>query len=280
MAELFGREVSITVDNFRFKELDASFRIARSNQPEPNTCELTIFNLNPDHRAQLEAISPEGSKAAEKGIPCEIVAGYKGNTSRIWLGDLRTVETVFEGSDAYTQLTSGDGEKAWKHARNHVSFGPKTPVAAALRSIARALGVGEGNLSKVIAQLKVGGSAIWPTGKVLSGPASRQLASIAESADLEVSIQDGALQFLDRGEALKGTAILLEQGTGLIGSPSVDNEGIVSFSMQMIPDLKIGRQVRLNSRRVKGQYRVVQGEWIGDTSAGGAWQIDCRGEPL
>ena len=229
----------------------------------------------------MEAITPEGTEAATRGVPCEIVAGYKDNTSRIWLGDLRTVETTMDGNgDTVTHLTSGDGEKAWKHARHNVSYGPKTPVDTALRSIARALGVGEGNLSKVVARLKVGGSAIWETGKVFSGPASRQLASLADSADLEVSIQDGALQFLDRGKALEGTALLVESGTGLIGSPSVDNEGIVSFSLQMIPDVKIGRKVQLNARRVKGLYRVIEGDWIGDTSSGGVWQVDCRGEPL
>lgn len=280
MPELFGREASVTVDNLRFTDLDVAFAIKRTNQPEPNSCELTLWNLTEDHQAQLEAITPEGTDAAARGVHCEVVAGYKDNTSRIWLGDLRTIETVFEGPDVITHLTSGDGEKAWKHARHNVSYGPKTPVDAALRSIARAMGVGEGNLSKVVSRIKVGGSAIWQTGKVFSGPASRQIASMAESADLEVSIQDGALQFLDKGQALEGTAILVEAGTGLIGSPSVDNEGIVSFSMQIIPDLKIGRKVQINARRVKGLYRIVEGDWVGDTSSGGVWQVNCRGEPL
>lgn len=279
MARLFGREVSITVDTIRFTELDAAFRITKTAKPEPNTCELTIWNLTREHQAQLEAIAPKGSAPATKGVACEITAGYKGATSLIWRGDLRTVQTVTDGPDAITSLSSGDGEKAWKHARLHVSYGPKTPIDTALRAIARALGVGEGNLSKVVSRLKVGGSAIWPTGKVISGAASRDLIELARSADLEVSIQDGALQFVDRGAALQETALRISPETGLIGSPTVDNEGIMSCRILMDTALRVAGPIVLDADRLKGNYRVIQADWIGDTSADD-WFIDILGEPL
>lgn len=279
MTELFGRKVSVTVGTTRFSDLDAAFHVHKSTKPEPNTCELTIWNLNEDHQSELEAIAPKGSAPATQGIPCEIDAGYEGGTSLLWRGDLRTVETSDEGPDQVTYLTSGDGEKAWKHARNHVSYGPKTPLDTTLRAIARALEVGEGNLSKVVARLKVGGSAIWPTGKVLTGSASRQLVSIARSADLEVSIQDGALQFVDRGQALQGQAIRLNADTGLIGSPTVDNEGIVTFRTLLIPDMRCAGAVVLEAKRVKGNYRVIEIDTTGDTN-GGDWIHGCKGEPL
>jgi len=279
MSRLFQRDVSVTVGTLKFSDLDASFSITKTAKPEPNTCEVTIWNLTRDHQAQLESIAPKGSAPATQGIACRIDAGYKDNVSTIWSGDLRTVETMGDGPNAVTHLTSGDGEKAWKHARLHVAYGPKTPVETSLRAIARALGVGEGNLSKVVARLRVGGSAIWPTGKVISGSASRELVDMARSADLEVSIQDGALQFVDRGQALTGTALKLSPETGLIGSPTVDNEGIMSCRILMIPDLRVAGTIVLDADRVKGNYRVIQADWSGET-AGTNWYIDILGAPL
>lgn len=279
MTELFGRKVAITVNTTRYTDLDVAFTIKKTLKPEPNTCEVTMWGLSRDRQAELEAIVPRGTKQAARGIPCEIEAGYEGGMSLLWRGDLRTVETVNEGPEVITYLTSGDGEKSWKHARLHVSYGPQTPVETSLRAIARSLGVDEGNLSKVVSRLKVGGSAIWPTGKVLTGAVSRQLVSIARSAELEVSIQDGALQFLDRGKALSGTALKLTPDTGLIGSPSIDNEGIVTFTTLMIPDLRCGASVVIDAKRVKGNFRIREIEWSGDTSSSD-WYAECKGEPL
>lgn len=277
---LFDRKCALTVNRSRYTDLDFAFTIKKTLKPEPNTCEVTVFNLNRERQAELEAIAPKGTKQATVGIPCEIEAGYEAGTSLLWRGDLRTVETTDdEAGNTLTYLTSGDGEKSWKHARLHVSYGPQTSIDTSLRAIARSLGVDEGNLSKVVSRLKVAGSAIWPTGKVFTGAVSRQLMSIARSADLEVSIQDGALQFLDRGKALAGQALKLASNTGLIGSPSVDNEGIVSFRTLLIPDLRCGGAVVLDAKRVKGNYRIIEIEASGDTSSTD-WYADCKGQPL
>ena len=255
MTQLFGREARVTVGTTLLTSLDFAFKITKTLKPTPNSCELDIFNLHPDPISELEALAPKTGKAAITGIPCKIEAGYKDAVSQLWLGDLRTVSTVFEGPDSVTHLESGDGEKAWQNARIHVAYGPKTDIHTALRAIARALGVGEGNLSKVVSQLKMAGSAVFPAGKMVSGAARDHLVNFARSADLEVSIQDGALQFLDRGKALAEQALRLAPETGMIGSPMVDNEGILSVKTLMIPDLKPGRLLVVEGKRVKGNFR-------------------------
>jgi hypothetical protein len=274
---LFDRRATVTVDTIRFTALDFSFRIEKSLKPEPNTCELEIFNLSEEHASRLELLAPKTGKRAIQGIPCKIEAGYKDSVSQLWLGDLRTVETVVDGPDTVTRLSSGDGEKAWQNARLHVSYGPKTPIETALRAVARALGVGEGNLGKVVSKLKIAGSAIFPMGAVISGSASRELVEIARSADLEVSIQDGALQFLDRGRALAGQAIRLAPETGMIGSPTVDNEGVLTVESLIIPDLKPGALIVVEGKRVKGNFRATKCTWSGDT-AGADWTITTEAE--
>lgn len=271
----FDRRVSVTVDTIRFEALDCVFRVRKSLKPEPNTCELTIYNLNEDHRNQLEAIVPRGRVPATKGIACLIEAGYKDGVSLVWNGDLRTAETLFEGPDVLTVLSSGDGEKAWRHAREHVAFGPKTPVVTALRAMARALGVGEGNLSQVVAKLQLSGSAIYPTGKVISGSVSRELLNLARSADLEVSVQDGALFFLDRGQMALSTPVLISERTGMVGQPTIDSDGVLHVRTKLNPEVRVGHPIVLESRRLNGLYRVEVAETICDTS-GNDWYIDLE----
>src|SRR5690606_17307106 len=239
----WDRRISVTVDTIRFDALDCFFRVRKSLKPEPNTCELTVYNLNEDHRNQLEGLVPKGNAPATQGISCSIEAGYKDGVSLIWNGDLRTAETIFEGPDVLTVLSSGDGEKAWKHAREHVAFGPKTPVVTALRAMARALGVGEGNLSQVAARMRVAGSAIFPTGKVSTGAVSRECVNLARSAGLEVSIQDGALLFLDRGESAMSTPVLLSEEAGMVGQPTIDNEGVLRIRTKLNPEIRCGYPV-------------------------------------
>lgn len=276
MTRLFERRVIVTVDTIQFENLDCSFRVKKTLKPQPNTCELTIYNLSEEHIAQLENLRPK-EKQATKGIGCRIEAGYKDATSQIWLGDLRTVLTTREGSDWVTRLESGDGEKAWKNARLHVSYGPGTALETALRAMVRELRLGEGNLSKIVSKLKQNGSAFFPAGKTFSGAVSRQLTAFARSADLEVSIQDGALQFLDRGKALATQAVRLAPETGLIGSPTVDNEGVLEAKCLMIPEMRCGGLVTIDARRVKGTYRIEEAEWAGDTDAD-EWSIVVRGK--
>ncbi len=270
--KLFGRRWSITIDKLQITELDMNFHVKKSIKPEPNTCDLTVFNLNPKQRATLEEIRPK--KKDLVGIPVKIEAGYEEAQSLIWLGDLRTVETTLDGSEWVTDLSSGDGEKAKKKARVAQSFGPGTSPDTVLRALAHAMGIGVGNL-EFFAQKQLFDSLarqIASQGIVLSGSAAAHLTRWAESSDLEWSIQDGAIQFTDRGKPLPGQVVLLNAGSGLIGTPSVDNEGLLTVKMLMIPDVIPGSLLVLDSERIKGNYRIQKADYEGDTT-GTPWYI-------
>ena len=281
MSRRFGRVWRVAVDTIETTELDIEFNVKKTLKTEPNTCELTIYNLNPEHRAQLAELASSKTKsknkAATKGVPCRIEAGYEDTGPElIWLGDLRTCESVYQGEDWVTTLTSGDGEKAWQNAKLHVAFGAKTDVATALRAMARALGVDEGNLGKVVSRLKMAGSAAFPSGKYIAGSVQGAILNFARSADLDLSIQNGALQILDRGKALDEEAVYLSRETGLLESPTVDNDGIVTVVMQLTSGVRPGRLMKIEAEHVKGTYKAAETEHNG-ASRGGPWQITAKG---
>lgn len=273
---LFDRRWKVTIDTIQFSDLDCSFKVEKTLKPAPNNCELTVYNLTAEHRAQLAQLSAT-SKNATAGIACKIEAGYAGATSLIWLGDLRTAQTSREGSDWVTKVSSGDGEKGAAHARIQISYGPKTAIDVALRAMAKAMGVGEGNLAKVVSKLKIAGAAVFPTGITISGPVYRQLQNFAQSADLTLSIQDGALQFQDIGKALAGSAIKLNSGTGLLDGPTVDNEGVLTAKTRMIAGMRVGCVVVLDALEVKGNYLVEKLTCDGQTD-GDDWGWTVAGK--
>jgi hypothetical protein len=143
-----------------------------------------------------------------------------------------------------------------------------TPVATVLQALVAKLGIGAGNVATVIGSLEVDGvGMLYPNGIVLSGSVAQELTDFCRSAGLEWSIQDGVLQILDRGQASRGQAIRLSSDTGMVGSPSVDVDGILSVKTLLIPDVRVGSILVVDSARIKGTYRLEKATWSCDTSS-------------
>lgn len=281
MTTLFKRSARIVVDTIELAtdspggSLDVAFSVEKSLKPEPNTAEIQIWNLNADHRSQLE------NPAAKDGtVPVSIEAGYEEQTAQLYLGRLRSAITTREGPDLVTTLQSGDGEKETKTKRVNVSIAPGTSNDAVLKQVIKALGVGEGNTAEAVAGLSFASiGQLWPSGTVLSGSAARHMAQLTESFGLEWSIQDGAIQLLDQGKALAQLDVAITPNTGLVGSPSVDIDGVLSCQTLLIPEIFPGRTITLESERLSGRYRVEKCNYSGNT-AGGDWYIDIEAKAI
>lgn len=269
MTELFRRTYAVQVGTLRITDLDVAFSVTRSLKREPNTAELSIFNLNETHRQQIRE---------ERVLPVQIEAGYGGNNALIFLGDLRDAHTERDGPDLVTMLSSSDGGRRTRGGRVNRSYGPNTSLRTVILGAAEALGVGLGNVEEAAARADLEGAGrLFSEGVVLSGNAAAELDGIMESSGLEYSIQNGQLQVLDRNQFLRGTAVRLTSDTGLIGSPSEASDGVVTAQCLMIPDVFPGRRVQFDSREVSGFFRVEVASYAGD-SAGEDWgiEIECK----
>lgn len=274
MTLLFKRAARIVIDVIELvvdpadpgSSLDVAFSIERSLQPEPNTAEIQVWNLNPDHRSQLEELDR---------VAVTVEAGYEEQTALLFSGTVRTVFTTREGPDLITTLQSGDGEKEYQQSRVNLSIAAGTPNNSVLQQVTKALGVNEGNLSSAVLPT----APLFPQGGVLSGSASQIMTRITQSLGFEWSIQEGALQLLLANAPLAATATLLKSDTGLVGSPSVDSEGILTAQSLLIPEIFPGRLIVLESERLSGNYRVEKCNYSGDT-AGSDWYIDLEAKKL
>lgn len=272
---LYGRAYRITVGTLEIDSskalvpLSVQFSVKKNLKPEPNKAEISIVNLKEDHRTQIDQAG---------SVPVKIEAGYKGHMSMLFLGDLRTSISVRNGPDFITSVASGDGEKAIRTARVNKSIKKGTPIDDVLKTAARAIGVSDGNLNQAVAQLKFSTvGSLFAEGTVLSGNAAREMTALCRSVGMSWSVQNGKLQLLPIGQALKAEAIKCSATTGMIGSPSVDNKNVLSVRMLMAPDIEPGRLLVLDSLYLKGNYRIEETTHAGDYR-GNDWYVDIKGQ--
>lgn len=277
MGRLFDRVSRLTVSTMDLTDFRYKFHIEKTIKPEPNHTRIEVYNLSVEHRQMLEQLAPgkkvKGKRSRKTSpnlhgvIPVQLEAGYKDDGPQIvFLGDLVTVDSERDGPDWITTITSGDGARAYRTARIDQSFKAGTPVATAVRSIAKALGLGDGNLNDVVGGLALNGNAsVFKAGMVMSGSAARVMTNICRSVGIDWSCQDGALTLVNKEQALAGKAIKLTQNTGMIGSPNVDGDGILKVKTLMIPNMRIGRLIVLDSLLIDGNFRVEKIVTDGDT---------------
>jgi hypothetical protein len=283
MSRLYKRAYRVTVDTIEITNigakskkvgpgLDVKFSVDKTNKPEPNTANLTIYNLNPDHRAQL----------SEKEKPVvQIEAGYEEKSALIFKGELRSLRSFREGPDWLTELSTGDGEHKIRNARINKSYVAGTKLDTIIRDLADSLGVGKGNtdVGAALARWAGQGTEVLK-GLVLSGSVKQELDGICRATGLEWSVQDGELQFLETTKPRQGVSVVLTPDTGLIGSPTIGSDGVVSMTSLMNADIVPGGLVTLETAQLpRANYKVARANYVGDTS-GSDWLVDIEGKQL
>lgn len=288
MTQLFDRDIEVNIGGLLLASHDTSgadqavlrivFDIVKTGTSKPpNKARLEIYNLSEDSRSKIQE---------QKRLPVSIKAGYRGNIAQLFIGDMRfgnssKVGSSKEGADWVTTIEAGDGAKEFKSKRISQSLAPGTKVTDALKKAAEALGVGTGNLDKVIAAgSKRAGLSEYTNGTVLSGKASDSVDNIVKSMGLEWSIQDGQLQILEPKQTTQDTAVVLESGTGLVGSPAAGDKGIVKATSLLQPDIFPGRKIQLKSFAFEGTFfKATKVRHTGDTW-GTKWFTEMELKPL
>ena len=278
-SELFDRRVRVVIHRLEVTDLRVAFHASRSLRKNPNTCEVRIWNLNGDHRRQLQeqrsipmrleagyAAPPQAALGAAAAAALDAIGVGGGETGSqlpvLFDGDLRRAFTSREGGDLVTTINSGDGEKKGQEQRVRTSYRPGLRWRKLLTDLAKSAGVGLGNALSAIGSLS---SLQITTGTALSGSSMDQLDNMLQAQGFEVSVQNGELQVLGGGAALAGTAVELSESSGLVDTPEPGSDGKIKVRALLQPGLEPGRLVKLVSENVNGSFRVERWDAIGDT---------------
>lgn len=266
--QLFRRFVQLSVDTIAVNPaLRIQFKIQKSYKPDANTAEISIFNLSPEHRAQLSKV---------KSPIVKLAAGYRSASdglTQLFYGQAIHVRHEVKGADVITTVSTTDGGAQKQTARINLSFGPGTKTGTVLQQIGKALGLNLGNLPQVAKEINLTAKAdIYSEGALISGSAATELGHICRSCGYEWSIQDETLQLRKVGQAAEKFAIALNPGTGLIDSPSISSKGVCSgtallFKAGAALDLVPGRLINVSSAFVNGQFILAKLTCTGDNYA-------------
>lgn len=273
---LFRRTASVRIGDLSLPNgFRMEFKVKKTLKGHPNTLDLTISNLSAQTRAAMQT----------KGAKVMLLAGYEENPDQLLFnGDARSIDHVRRGPTWLTRVQCGDGEAAMQSRTVSLSFGPGAKVGDVLLRLAQDAGLDLGNVSSRLKAGDVKGAATqFLNGFAASGRAFPELQNVARAAGLDVSVQDGALQALGRGESTKEEAVLLSAETGLVDSPEhgtperSGEQAVLKVKSLLQPGIRPGRRIQLDAQFIKGSFVTETVTHSGDTH-GAAWysEVECR----
>jgi hypothetical protein len=252
-------------------DLRVAFAIEKHLGSEPNTCTVTIYNLNEDSRAGLQ----------RKPVHVRLDAGYDGDLQRLFAGDVVWAQSSHEGADWITKIQVGDGARSHAYANVSRTFKAGVDKRTVVKELAETMGL------KMPSSLDDARELVdqFATGITLDGPSQAQMSKVLKSAGMSWSVQDGRLQVLRDGETRADQAILVNQSTGLVGVPDFGaptekgKKPVLTFKMLLYPGLTPGGKVKVQTRSINGVFRCERVAHTGDTH-GSDWYSEVEATPV
>ncbi len=258
-------------NGLEIRDLDVSFSISKSISKDPNTAEITIFNLSETSRSVINKTRP---------LTVKIAAGHDNVARHLATGNVKFADSNLKDVSTETKLELADGGRAFSYAQVNKSYKSGTPLRTIVKDAATSMGL------QLPAELK-NASALdgrIPRGATLDGLARDELTRILAPLGYGWSIQNGQLQVLGDSQVRNDTAREVSERTGLIESPGFghpDKKGKrkLSFSCLLYPELIPGGKITLTSKYISGQFKLLKVDHKGDTR-GDEWTTECEAVPL
>ena len=263
MDRLWQRHIAVTIgtkgggEAVKFDGLRIIFQVEKTSESTANTAKISVYNLSGKGRALAEK---------EKAIVI-LEVGYGNSIEQLFYGDVTRAYISRQGADWVTTMECGDGSEALRSAHIDKSYAPGTDLKQVIKDVAQGF-VDQG---KVVMGSLLGIESEKAQGGVsLSGRNKTILDELTAKQGLEWSVQDNVLQILPKDQDNGLQAVLLTPETGLVGSPvkrEVEGGLGVEFKALIQPRLVPGRLVRIESREIDGDYKLVEVQFAGDTHA-------------
>ncbi len=203
---LFNREYRLLIgtpgrDGIEINDLRIVFSANASLSKSSNEATIRVYNL-----------ASSTSDTFEIGQVVQLQAGYTGQIAPIVTGDLIRIEEFLEGVDRVCELTVNDSLIALRDSKTSQSFAPGTKGSTVLAAVAA-------NFGLPVRQNITNGDTQLPAGYAFTGRTRNALTEICEFLGLEWSAQQVEIQIINKGSSFDKSAVVLEAGSGLIGTP-------------------------------------------------------------
>jgi hypothetical protein len=288
----FGRAARLTVQNAgavasgdgfqlesQFEGLRVQFKVEKSPTLNPNTADISIYNLADSSRRRLKNV--DALVTLEAGRPNDVGVIFKGNA--------RTIDHVRHGPDWVTHIQCGDGEAAYRFSQANQSFKIGTSFADVATYLAKQLqGIDVSAFLSLLSDVSSGPSPFsqMVSGVAVFGNAGEELERMMATYGYQLSIQDHELVALKMA-GTSSVVVILSPRTGLIGSPehgTAERSGlppILKAKCLLQSRIRPGDRVRFEGvadDRIAGDYRAIKVTHQGDTHAQD-WYSDLELRP-
>lgn len=267
----------LTMGTTQVQRLRIQFKIERTDEPSPDTAEISVWNLAETTREAL---------TASRAVPLRLEAGY-GTLQLLFLGDIAAngVTIARKGPDWITTFKAGDGLNAHRTNRVQHSIPKGQPISAAITGLLQKVtGV---DITNAIAQVNAGLPGIATArpvynGTVLHGSALQELNRFVRAFGYRVLVVHGKLEFHQiTGTYSDGTVPSLSPASGLLGAPVITQDGFLQFRCFLRPEIAPKRQVQVIwSQAPAGLFVVAKKITHTGDNRGQEWYTEIEGNKL
>lgn len=251
----FGRVLAVKIGNRKesivINNLRVTFSIKKTLASEPNTGEISVYNLNENNRNLI---------TSKQYSFLELSVCYKDDVLRlIFCGDILNVENKLTGQDIVTTMKCADGHRAFTEKTIIKTMEKGQTDSDFLNEAVNSFGIQRGRIN-------LPNDRALPRGKVMVCDTRDIMHKIAINNNADWSIQDDQLVVIPKDTALANSeGWVISRTTGMISSPRKTDKGLEVTTL-CNPQYRIGSLVRIESKLTEynGDYKVKSIEHNGD----------------
>lgn len=265
----FGRVIQLNIGNSKeslvYNNLRITFDVTKTINSEPNSGEVSIYNLNQTNRNLI---------TSKHYNQVELYVSYREDDLRmIFKGDIITVTNIQSGLDIITKLKCSDGYFAYTEKTIIKTLSSGQSDSDVINESLNSFGIQKGNID-------LPNDKVLPRGRVFMCDTREAVSKVARNNNADWSIQDNQLVIVPKNKAIRNDeGFVISSKTGMIGSPQKTNQGLEVTTL-CNPHYRIGSLIKIESKiaEYNGDYKIQSIQHSGDL-LGGDWKskLVCLG---
>lgn len=205
-------------------------------------------------------------KAFKKGSELGFRAGYEDTIDYLFKGRIVNILRERVGPDTITRIIAFGGSQPRTQFVN-ASLGKNVKVTELIRTCATATGYTLVMKDDDFAQV-----GPYPLGYTLTGDPFVQLDTLAQRHNFKYTVENERLVVVAGGSFREGAPVVVNQFNGMEGIPQITENG-VDVSMRLLPKIKIGQRVDIQSKLASFNFSNMYFQDIPENAGSGVFNV-------
>lgn len=258
-------------DNRGFSGLRVSFDIKKTLEQTENDANIEIYNVSKDSYKLLQQIN--------ETYIVQLSVGYSNLIDTIFIGNIENSYYYREKSSWILNIKGKDGQESIQDNIVNKSYRAGFDLKSALLDMIKTSNIlpkGAYDNAKKWVENKISLGTKTQNGLTISGRLIDEINKLLNEFNASLSMQDEKAQIIYNDSNNEDNIFLISPSSGLISSPKdKGSEEGLEFRCLLIPKLKPGSLVKIESSTIDDFYRIDNIIYKGDTY-GNDWECKCE----